>query len=204
MAGIQIQIKDEIVNREGTIFFPEDFMHLGSPEAVHMALSRLVKEGEIVRLAKGIYLRPRIDGRLGPLMPSVDEIARAIAKKENVTIRATGAYALNKLGLSTQVPTRAVFLTEGHPRSIRLKKGSITFKQTTPKKLGAKNERVFLASQAIQAMGENIDAGKPEFDQLLKALKGTDPAEIRADARYAPQRVSQTLYQLADKLEQHE
>lgn len=201
---MQIQIKNEVTQKEGTIFFPEDFMHLGSPEAVHMALSRLVKEGELTRLAKGIYLRPKIDHRLGPLMPSVDDIARAIAKKENVTIRATGSYALNKLGLSTQIPLKAVFLTEGHPRSIKLKRGSITFKQTTPKKLGAKNERVFLASQAIQAIGEDINSDTTEFKQLLKALNGTDPAEIRADARYAPQRVSQTLYQLADKLEQHD
>ncbi|MFY9463712.1 MAG: DUF6088 family protein [Sediminibacterium sp.] len=108
MAGIQTQIKEEITGKEGQLFFPEDFIHLGSPEAIHMALSRLAKEKELTRLAKGIYLRPKVHPSHGSVTPSIEKIAAAIAKKDKIIIRPTGSYALNKLGRSTQVPMKVV------------------------------------------------------------------------------------------------
>jgi len=67
MSGIQTQIKQNLTDMEGQIIFPEDYLHLGSPEAVHMALSRLVKQGDLTRLAKGIYLRQKVDKNWGQL-----------------------------------------------------------------------------------------------------------------------------------------
>lgn len=205
MTGIQTQIKEEITGKEGQLFFPEDFIHLGSPEAIHMALSRLAKEKELTRLAKGIYLRPKVHPSHGSVTPSIEKIAVAIAKKDKIIIRPTGSYALNKLGLSTQVPMKVVYLTDGHARLIKIGRGTLRFKQTSPKKLAAKNELVFLAIQALQALGQQ-DPEREEinFKKLQYALRNVPPAEIRADARYAPQRITRTLYRLADKLENND
>lgn len=205
MAGIQTQIKQKLTEKEGQIIFPEDYLHLGSPEAVHMALSRLVKQKELTRLAKGIYLRQKIDIKLGPIMPSIEEIALAIAQKENVIIRPTGAYALNKLGISTQIPMKVVFQTNGQPRSIKIGKGTLTFKPTTPKMLGAKNELVYLVIQALQELGK-LDNVTQEiiFEKLRYALRNIPRSVILEDAKYAPQRVTRLLYYLAPILDPDE
>lgn len=205
MAGIQTQIKQNLTEKEGQIIFPEDYLHLGSPEAVHMALSRLVKQKELTRLAKGIYLRQKVDMKLGPIMPSIEEIALAIAKKENVIIRPTGAYALNKLGISTQIPMKVVFQTNGQPRSIKIGKGTLTFKPTTPKMLGAKNELVYLVIQALQELGKLDDATQEIiFEKLRYALRNVPRSDILEDAKYAPQRVTRQLYYLATILDPDE
>lgn len=205
MAGVQTQIKHDLTQKEGQIIFPEDYIHLGSPEAIHIALFRLVKEKELVRLAKGIYLRQKIDPKLGPILPSIEEIAQAIAKKENVIIRPTGAYALNKLGLSTQVPMKVVFLTNGQPRSIKIGKGTLTFKPTTPKMLGAKNDLVYLVIQALQELGKLDDATQEIiFEKLRQALRNTPRSVILEDAKYASQRVTRLLYYLSTVLDPYE
>ncbi len=155
-----------------------------------------------MRLAKGIYFKPGQDSRLGILYPSIEEIAAQIAKNEKVVIRPTGSYALNKLGLSTQVPTKVVFLTDGSPRKIKIGKGSITFKSTTPKKLATKNELVFLASQALMAIDKDAFTERI-FDHLLKLLSNQPPEDIREGARLSPGKVASTLYKIADKIEHH-
>lgn len=201
MANVHSFIKQDILAREGVIIFPEDYFEIGSQEAVLMALSRLVKQKELVRLAHGIYIRPKVHPKLGKILPSLETIAEAIAEKEHVRIRPTGAYALNKLGLSTQVPMRVVFLTDGHPRSIKIGRGRLTFKMTSPKKLAAKNDRVFLAIQALEELKMELEEGDPYFIQLMKELKDVPPSEIRSDAKNASYRVTNTLQKIANKLE---
>src|SRR5688500_11585780 len=100
----------------GNILFPTDFRGKGTEGAIKMALSRLVKEGKVERIAHGIYFIPSSDPVLGKLDPSPEFVAKQVAEREKVRIRPIGAFALHKLGLSTQVPTRLVYLTDGHPR----------------------------------------------------------------------------------------
>lgn len=198
MAGIQTEIKNDLKNKGGKILFPEDYLHLGSPEAVHMALSRLTKEKELVRLAKGIYLRQEIDPEIGPLLPSIEEIAEAIAEKEHVIIRPTGSYAMNKLGISTQIPMKVVFLTNGQSRSIKIGRGRLTFKRVRPKLLGAKNNLVYLAIQALDELGKQDDATQEiTFEKIRNALEHVPKKEIIEDAKFASQRVTRLLYYLA-------
>ena len=117
----------------GDLVFPGDYLDIGTPEAIHMAFSRMAKENKLKRLGKGIYLKPKIDPLLGELSVSLEQIAKQIARKEKVIIRPTGAYALNKLGLSTQVPTNVVFLTNGNSRILWLGMGSLLLKKPRPK-----------------------------------------------------------------------
>src|SRR5580700_833513 len=94
----------------GKIVFPTDFRGTGSEAAIKMALSRLVKEEKVDRIAHGIYTLSKTHPMMGKLQPSLDEVAKAIAEREHVRIRPAGAYALNQLGLSDQVPTRLVYI----------------------------------------------------------------------------------------------
>ena len=106
------QIENEIKKKgRGKIIFSNDFSSFGTSVAIRHALSRLCKNELILRLADGIYLYPKIDNKLGlgVLYPSIDTIAKAIAKKDKARIAPTGIYALNRLGFSTQVPANVVY-----------------------------------------------------------------------------------------------
>lgn len=184
----------------GELIFSSDYFHMGNPEAINMAFSRLAKEERLIRLAKGIYLNPKIDPQLGKLHPSLEDVAHAIANKEKVRIRPTGAYALNRLGLSTQVPMKVVFLTDGSPRKIKIGKGTISFKHTTPKKLAAEDPLTFLVIQALLELGKDgID--DEVFNRLHQVLQDKSTKTIREDAKLAPIWIAKILYLIAEKID---
>jgi len=183
----------------GTLVFPTDFLELGSNKAINMALSRLAKEGYIQRFAKGVYFTPKTDPLLGPVHPSLEDVAKAIAHKDQIKIRPTGAYALNKLGLSTQVPMKVVYLTNGQPRNFKIGKGSITFRQTTPKVMAVENDMVFLAIQALQELGKD-GVTERVIVRLTEVLKRVDVQQLKDDAKLAPIWIGQILYSIANKI----
>lgn len=88
-------------------------------------MQRLTENKAIVRIAQGIYTIPEIDPVIGQVMPGIDAVTKAIAKRDKATIVPTGVYALNKLGLSTQVPLNVVYLTNGAARKVIVGKQSI-------------------------------------------------------------------------------
>ena len=98
-----------------------EFLHLGSRAAIDQTLSRLAREGTLLRVGRGVYSLP-ISGRFGPRPPSTESVVEAIEARSGETIVASGASEANALGLTTQVPTREVYLTSG-PRKRRFAKG---------------------------------------------------------------------------------
>ncbi|MBN8686115.1 MAG: hypothetical protein J0M10_03820 [Chitinophagales bacterium] len=202
--SLHSRIEQEVIRLEpGRIIFPADFLEMGSPEAIYMALSRLNDQKELIRLGNGIYVKPKKDPLLGTVLPSLEDIANAIAVKERVIIRPTGSYALNKLGLSTQVPMKVVFLTNGSRRRIQVGRGVISFKPTTPKNLAAKNEIVFLAIQSLVELGKQGITEKVKL-KLTEKLMQVSPVIIREDARNAPQFVCKILLDIANKVAHHD
>lgn len=178
--------------QKGSILFVDDFLDFGNSESIKKALFRLKEKGLLVRLTHGIYLHPKTDKDLGVLYPSAEEIAIAIAKRDRARIIPTGIQALNKLGLSTQIPLKAVFLTDGAARSIKIGKRTITFKKTSPKNLLAKGEISSLVIQALKSIGQN----KLEDDSLKKLktiLRKEKKENILHDAKLAPAWVNKIL-----------
>src|SRR4030095_11572849 len=98
----------------------------------------------------GLYDLPRTSPRLGRLAPSVDAVVKAVAERDRVRVQPTGAYAANKLGLTTQVPMRVSFLTDGPQREFRLGKLTVTFKHTTPRNMATAGRASGLAIQALR------------------------------------------------------
>jgi hypothetical protein len=141
--------------RRGRVLFIDDFENYGNPESVKKAMLRLCNKGVLYRLGHGIYCYPKIDKRIGIIPPNTDEIAQAIAKKNKVKLAVPGVVALNLLGLSTQVPMRVVYLTDGSSRTVKIGKRSIVFKRTSPKNLLAKGELSGMLIQALKVMGKD-------------------------------------------------
>lgn len=104
----------------------------GTPDAIRSGLTRLCRNGKLHRFSKGIYYKPMYDKWDGTLRePSLDNIAQKIAQRDNARIIPTGVYALNKLGLSTQVPANIIYITDGSARQIKFGEDkSITFRHS--------------------------------------------------------------------------
>jgi hypothetical protein len=186
MQSIEKHIEKSIKSKpKGSLVLPSDFLQYGAAKAVQKSLERLEDKGVIVRVAQGIYVRPKISKLIGPLTPSAEEVAEAIAKRDRIRTVPTGSYALNALGLSTQVPMNIVLLTDGSPREIRVGKRKIKFKKTTPKNLLAKGKISRLVIQALKEIGN----GKVTMEEELKIvdlLKKEDEKDLKHDIALAP------------------
>lgn len=177
MESIDDKIVKSVSKRgRGTIVFPANFVSLGESTSVLKALERLASKGTLIRLARGIYCYPKEDKvlGLGVIYPSYEEIAQSIAQRDKARIAPAGAYAMNVLGFTTQVPMNLVFLTDGSPRSVQLFNGHrITFKQTVPKKLSFQNKIAQLITVALQEIGQDhiTDAHKQHLKKILSPLR---------------------------------
>jgi len=181
--------------RGGALFFSDDFVAFGSSTAILKALGRLVEKEEIVRISRGIYCRPRISKLLNePIMPTVDDIAKAIAKRDRARILSTGSYALNAIGLSTQVPMNVVYLTNGSARRINVGKRSILFKKTSPKNLEAIGEISRLVIQALKEIGQG-NVKDEERTKIIELLKREKPDRLEYDIRLAPEWIRKIMRQ---------
>jgi len=154
-------IEQKILNRiygngRGWVFSQMDFADLGPRPTIDSSLHRRQREGVIRRVIRGIYDYPRHSTALkGQVSPDIDQVAHALARKFAWRIQPDGATAQNLLGLSTQVPARAVYLSDGPDRSYTVGKTSLTFEHTALKEAGFKLRESRLIVQALKAYGEN-------------------------------------------------
>ena len=173
-------IEDKIVSRiygngRGWAFSQADFADLGSRSAIDLALHRRERESVIRRVIRGIYDYPRDSKALrGPVSPDIDQVAHALARKFAWRIQPDGATAQNLLGLSTQVPARIVYLSDGPDRSYTAGKTLLAFEHTALKEAGFKLPESRLVVQALKAYGENritrkiIAQVRKKFDRALR------------------------------------
>lgn len=184
---VETQVLQKIKSlKRGTLFFVENFLFAGNAKAVNKAMERLVAKKEIARVATGIYTRPKKSRLLGFITPTVEEIAVAIASRDKARIVPTGVYALNALGLSTQVPLKAVYLTDGAARIIKVGKRTIQFKRTTPKNLSAKGSISKLVIQALKAIGKD-KVSIDEERKILALLRKEKAEHLEHDILLAPE-----------------
>lgn len=184
--------------KRGKIFFPNNFVEFGSSHAINNVLNKLEDDGFLIRLAHGIYLYPKKDKTLGILYPSIDEIAKAIAKRDKATIIPTGVNALNKLGLSTQIPMNIVYLTNGSQRDIQIGNRKIRFKKTTPRNLAVKGKLSGLAIQALKEIGQK-SITKEVIKKIENILSKEDVELLKHDAKLAPAWIAKIFFSILKK-----
>ena len=159
---------------EDCVLFRSDFPEYHS-EFVGETLAELTQEGLLVKLAQGIYAKPRWS-RFGVVLPSVDKIVQAIAARDNAEILPSGMTALNVLGLSTQVPMKYSYLTTGSERTIKLKNQEIRLKRGVPKNFCYKTKLIALLVQALKALKQQ-NVGQEEI-QVIRSLISKEPDRI--------------------------
>ena len=199
--SIENKVLEYLKHRQkGKMYFTNDFATLGTSESIRKSLSNLVKKDILIRLTQGIYLYPKIDKELGVLYPSVDDVCRAIAKRDKARIELTGIFALHSLGLSTQIPVNVVYLTDGIPRKIKYGNRTIKFKKTAPKNLAMKGKVSSLVIAALKQIGKENVSQEVEL-QLTKALKKESVENVKHDAQLAPVWISKLIFQLVNNIE---
>ncbi len=156
---------------EDSVLFRSDFPDYHS-EFVGGTLSELTNEGVLVKLAQGIYARPR-KSRFGVVLPSVEKIVQAISKRDNAKIIPFGMTALNALGLSTQVPMNYTYLTTGSERTISLKNQQVVLKRGVPKNFCYTTRLISLMVQALRALKQE-NVGQEEI-QTIRTLITREP-----------------------------
>lgn len=169
----------------GSVFVPGDFLDLGARQGIDFALHRLIKQGVLRRLARGLYDYPRSHPKLGVLSPSVDAIAQALAGRDRLRIQPSGAYAANLLHLSEQVPAKAVFLTDGPSRRLKVGTTEIVLRRTTPRAMAAAGRMSGLVIQGLKHLGQ-ANVTTQRIAPLRKLLSEKDRGQLQQDLSLAP------------------
>lgn len=187
-----MSIDDQIETRinkakEGTIFFADNFGDIGSQSAIHTTLHRLEKRKVISRVSHGIYAKPKVSELLNQeIFPTAEDVALAIARRDKAKLLPSGSYAQYALGISTQIPLKLIYYTDGKARTIKVGNRTIQFKRTTPKNLALKGKIGRLVVQALRNIGKDRLTQKEE-EKIIKLLKQEDIKNLKHDIALAPQ-----------------
>lgn len=179
-------------NGRGWVFTPNSFRGLGSRDAIDSAISRLWKEGTVRKLARGLYDYPVQDPVLGTVAPSADQIARALVVRDVIRLQPSGAYAANILGLSEQVPSRVVFLTDGPARKVTLGKREIILQRTTPRNMATAGRKSGTIIQALRYLGKD-QVDDRVMSILRRQISDEERPKIHKDLRHAPEWIADLL-----------
>lgn len=184
-------------NGRGWVFTPKHFQDLGSDSAIDSALRRLKAADTIRQLARGLYDYPVQDPVLGTVAPSADAIARALVVRDAIRLQPSGAYAANVLGLSEQVPSRVVFLTDGPARKVKIGKREIILQHTTPRNMATAGRKSGTFIQALRYLGQD-QVDTQVLATLRRQIADDDRPAIRKDLRHAPAWIADLLRPLTE------
>jgi hypothetical protein len=197
-------MRDQIVARierfgEGKAFSAKDFLDIASRTTIDVTLASLTKDGKIRRIRRGLYDTPRINEALGgKLSPDIDEAARAIARRQRWKIVPDGAWAANLLGLSTQVPSKIIYLTDGPSSEVPIGRRTIHFRHARPKAMAGLEGKFALVVQALRYLGKD-GVGSREIETLRGALSLAEKRKLVKDARFGVDWIYEVAKRIAEK-----
>ena len=185
----------------GHVFTPKDFLDLTSFENAQKTLARLARQGTTRRLMRGVYEYPAHSELLnGPAGPNPDTIAQAIARAHGWTILPSGETALNLLGLSTQIPAKWEYFSDGPSKTYKWSGGALSFKHRANKETSILSPKTALLVQALKTLGENkID--RKIITGLRMKLDIKDRKRAAREARYVTSWVYEIIKRLAEERE---
>jgi hypothetical protein len=197
-------MRDQIVTRiehlgEGKAFSAKDFLDIASRTTIDVTLAGLTLDGKIRRVRRGLYDVPKVNLALGGrLSPDIDEAARAIARRQRWKIVPEGAWAANLLGLSTQVPAKIIYLTDGPSSEVPIGRRSIHFKHARPKVIAGLDGKLALTVQALRYLGKE-GVGQREIDTLRAALSPAEKRKLLKDTRFGVDWIYEVAKTIAEK-----
>ncbi|MBQ9475861.1 MAG: hypothetical protein IJU69_06410 [Bacteroidales bacterium] len=180
-----------------SLLFASDFPQYDQDYIADL-LSNYVKEGKLLRLANGVYLKTTVT-KFGPVFPSPMEIAEAIARRDHAQVLMSGLTAENYFGLSTQVPMKIVFLTSGSARKLTVGNSVIEFKRGVPKNFAFKDKTMATLCLAMKSIGDGhvTDEQKSVLRNFLNDYLQSH--DIKSDLKLMPQWIQKILNGIINK-----
>lgn len=180
-------------------FMAKDFLDIASRGTIDMALSSLVRDGKVRRIRRGLYDVPKSNPGLGSVLsPDVDQTARALARRHRWTIVPEGGWAANLLGLSTQVPAKIVYLSDGPNKKVWLGNRTLHFKHARPHVLGEQEGMCALVVQALRYIGkEHLD--EQLILRLRTLLSDAEKRRLIKATRFGVEWIYETAKNIAEK-----
>ena len=187
-----------IGGRQGGAVTIHELLGAGPRPAVDQALSRLVRQGRILRVGRGLYARPKISKILKePMTPSPYQLAQAWARKNGLRIIPHGAYAANLLGLSTQVPAKIIYYTNGRTKTLKMGPFTVKFLNRGPKTMDIRGRISPLVFQALRYLGKD-GITQQAISRLISMIPRKDKAELKRNLRYATSWMKPILEQIIE------
>lgn len=177
---------------EGRAFSVAQFLGMGARSAIDVALHRLVQEGFVQRVCRGLYVRPEINPEFGPVPLGSRDIVSAISRETGEIVEITGTEAERRMGLTTQQQTRPVYLTSGPSRTVRSGRIAIEMKHVSPKKLRLAGTPAGVAMLALWNRGKT-SVGSSEIETVKQCLGTEGYSELMAAIPYMPGWLSAAL-----------
>ncbi len=193
--------KDQIIDRidalsSKDVFIANDFYDIAGYETIRSTLNRLVEDEEISRIMNGVYYKPRYIELIGEYeAPSAHEVAQAIARKYNWTIAPSGNTALNALGLSTQVPAKWTYVSDGRYVDYTFGKTTIEFKHRSNGSISGMSSLTAMVIQALKTIGKNRIT-----DEQIEYLKGRLSTSDKEDLLEQGKTSSVWVYQILKRI----
>jgi Family of unknown function (DUF6088) len=197
-------MKQQILERierlgSGKAFMAKDFLDIASRGTIDMALSSLVREGTIRRVRRGLYDSPKVNPSLGgALSPDIDEAAQALARRHRWKIVPEGTWAANLLGLSTQVPAKIVYLSDGPSKDVPLGRRTIYFKHARPQALAGEDGKSALVVQALRHLGKT-EVDKAVITRLRGVLSDSERRKLVKATRFGVDWIYEIAKEIAEK-----
>jgi len=195
-------ITNKVVSRingygRGSVFYSGDFIDLGTAKTVNRILERLSQKGKLKRLSPGIYYFQKKSQLLGDLSPRIDKVSAAVARKNNMKILISESLAANLLGLTTQVPAKNIFLTDGKTKIVKVDKQTIFFKHSSPKVMGLSKRKSGIVAQALKFFGKDrIDSNI--IDNLKQNLPNSTKADLPKCKPFVPDWIRTVIDKIID------
>ncbi|MDR1584174.1 MAG: type IV toxin-antitoxin system AbiEi family antitoxin domain-containing protein [Prevotellaceae bacterium] len=172
--------------KRGVVFFATDFAAYGNSKTCNKALERLTKQEKVMRVGRGIYTIPRKSQFFDRITPNIETIAHGIARRDKARIIPTGLFSENLLGLSTQLPMKVVYLTDGAPRKLVIGTTPLIFKKTSPKNLAAWGKISGLTIQALKSITQER-VTDDIIEKVVNILQKEQPLYLSHDLKLAPE-----------------
>lgn len=186
--------------KNGTIFSINEFYHLGNVNTIKSILFRLESDGKITRLIDGLYTIPKFSELLQEKSyPSVDQVANKLADKFSWTICPSENHALNLVGLSTQVPNKYVFVSDGPYRTYEYRGREIIFKHTSNRFITEYSRNYSVMIQAIKALGKD-NIHENEIKRMTSFAKQYIDEDIIDKGKKLPAWIQEVLKKIAKEV----
>lgn len=175
---------------EATPIRADDLLHLGDRAAVARSLSRLVRSDRLLRICRGLYMRP-IPTRFGLRAPRREKALAALSELWDETIVPNGGDAANWLGLTTQNTVRSVYLTSGPDRHLHFGAHRVELRHAPSWQLAAPHRTAGTVIRAVAWLGPN--EVEESLDAVLPKLSVDDLSELVAARTAMPTWMAEPL-----------